>query len=55
MGLYHLERSLEIAESEFAELRVELERILNQRLPETERALMRAGAPWVEGQPIPEH
>jgi photosystem II stability/assembly factor-like uncharacterized protein len=49
-----LARSLEIAQNQFAELKLELERILNQQLPAMEKALQEAGAPWVEGQPIPE-
>jgi photosystem II stability/assembly factor-like uncharacterized protein len=49
------ERSLEIAYSEFAGLKDALENILNQQLPEMEKALREAGAPWVEGQPIPEY
>jgi hypothetical protein len=51
----NLERSLEVAETEFEELRVALDRILNEQLPVIEKALMRAGAPWVGGQPIPEN
>ncbi|MEJ2493561.1 MAG: glycosyl hydrolase, partial [Ignavibacteriaceae bacterium] len=47
-------QSLEIAESEFLELKKELDVILNVKLPAFEKALMEAGAPWVAGQPIPE-
>jgi len=49
-----LERSLAIAKSQFAELKLQLDEILNVRLPAMEKALREAGAPWVEGQPIPE-
>jgi len=47
-------QSLEIAGSEFVELKKELDVILNLKLPSVEKALMDAGAPWVVGQPIPE-
>jgi len=46
-------RSLEIAESEFAEVRAELERLVEQRIPALEQALDDAGAPWTPGAPIP--
>jgi photosystem II stability/assembly factor-like uncharacterized protein len=48
-----LKRSLEIAGSQFAELKKELDNILNVKLPALEKALIDAGAPWVAGQPIP--
>jgi photosystem II stability/assembly factor-like uncharacterized protein len=51
----NLQRSLEIADRQFAEVRRTLDRILEQQLPDMERALSEAGAPWVEGQPIPEY
>jgi photosystem II stability/assembly factor-like uncharacterized protein len=51
----NIERSLEIAYSEFAGVKSTLENILDRQLPEMEKALREAGAPWVEGQPIPEH
>ncbi|NKI33863.1 glycosyl hydrolase [Wenzhouxiangella sp. XN79A] len=47
-------RSLEIAESEFAEVRAELERLVEQRIPALEQALEDAGAPWTPGAPIPD-
>ncbi|UCG53797.1 MAG: glycosyl hydrolase [Candidatus Latescibacterota bacterium] len=50
----NIKRSLEIAYSEFAELKAALERIIDQQFPQMEKALRQAGAPWVEGQPIPE-
>ena len=49
------ERSLEIAAKQFRELKIELENILNEQLPALERKLKDAGAPWIEGQPIPEY
>jgi len=48
-------RSLEIADIQFREFRTTLEKILNEQLPKLEEALQDAGAPWVKGQPIPEH
>lgn len=48
------ERSLEIAGEQFNKLKAELEKILNVDIPKVEKALMEAGAPWIEGQPIPE-
>jgi photosystem II stability/assembly factor-like uncharacterized protein len=51
----NLERSLEIASSQFAEVQNKLDSILKQQLPDLERALGQAGAPWVEGQPIPKY
>jgi photosystem II stability/assembly factor-like uncharacterized protein len=50
----NIERSLEIAYSEFAGLKAALEKIIDQKFPEMEKALRQAGAPWIEGQPIPE-
>jgi hypothetical protein len=50
-----LERSLGIAQSQFAELKLELESILNKQIPAMEKALREAGAPWLEGQPIPKY
>jgi hypothetical protein len=47
-------RSLEIAKSQFADIREKLEHIRLNRIPELEKALQEAGAPWIEGQPIPE-
>ncbi len=47
-------RSLEIAQIQFRDLKAELERIRDKELPQLEKALQEAGAPWLEGQPIPE-
>jgi hypothetical protein len=49
----NLKGSLDIAYSEFEKLEAQLDRILNQLLPGMEKALREAGAPWIEGQPIP--
>ena len=48
------QESLEIAREQFGKIRSELEQISNQRIPELMQALEEAGAPWIEGQPIPE-
>ncbi|MEJ2721315.1 MAG: glycosyl hydrolase, partial [bacterium] len=49
----NIQKSFDIADAEFAELKTVLQNIVDRRLPEVERALNRAGAPWVEGQPLP--
>ncbi len=51
----NLKRNLEIAGSEFVQLKKELDEIINVKIPVVEKALMDAGAPWVVGQPIPEY
>jgi len=48
-------RSLGIAASEFLELKKELELLVNQQLPQIEKAMSDAGAPWIEGQEIPDY
>lgn len=48
-------RSLEIAVTEFQQLRKELDEIIDTKLPQLEKALSDAGAPWMEGQSIPEY
>jgi hypothetical protein len=48
-------RSLEIATAEFQQLRKELDEIIDTKLPHIEQALRDAGAPWMEGQSIPEY
>ncbi len=48
-------RSLEIAAAEFQVLKNDLEKIINTDLPKIEDALRAAGAPWIDGQPIPEY
>ncbi|MGI9542479.1 MAG: glycosyl hydrolase, partial [Cyclobacteriaceae bacterium] len=46
-------RSLEKGRTQFSAIKEKLQQILNQELPEMEKALIAAGAPWVEGQMIP--
>jgi hypothetical protein len=46
-------RSLEIAEEEFTAVRERLNALLEKRIPELERRLEEAGAPWTAGQPVP--
>lgn len=48
-------RSLEIAASEFGNVKTSLETILNERLPKLQKAMQDAGAPWIEGEPIPDY
>ncbi|MCB9056948.1 MAG: glycosyl hydrolase [Calditrichae bacterium] len=48
-------KNLKIAGEEFQVLKTKLENIINQRIPEIEKALKDSGAPWIEGQPIPEY
>jgi len=47
------ERSLEIAEQQFEDVRSELNRMVDQRIPALEDALFEAGAPWTQGSPVP--
>jgi photosystem II stability/assembly factor-like uncharacterized protein len=48
-------RNLEIAGTQFRDLKKSLDRIINDKLPGIEKALIDAGAPWIDGQPIPEY
>ena len=48
-------QSLEIAGEEFKQLKKDLDKIVNTKLPKMEKALRDAGAPWMEGQSIPEY
>ncbi|MDT8449432.1 MAG: hypothetical protein RQ847_04590, partial [Wenzhouxiangellaceae bacterium] len=48
------EMSLDIAEREFTDVRAELNRLVEQRIPALEKALHDAGAPWTPGAPVPE-
>ncbi|MFC2094364.1 glycosyl hydrolase [Bacteroidota bacterium] len=48
-------RNLEIAGTQFIELKNSLDIIMNEKLPGIEKALIDAGAPWINGQPIPEY
>ena len=47
------EMSLDIAERQFAEVRAELDQLVEERIPALEQALLDAGAPWMPGAPIP--
>ena len=47
-------RSLEIAVQEFGALKSRLDALVNTELPRLEKALRDAGAPWIEGQKIPD-
>jgi photosystem II stability/assembly factor-like uncharacterized protein len=49
-----LSESLDIARAEFADFKAALDDVLDRQMPEMERALAGAGAPWTEGQAIPE-
>jgi hypothetical protein len=48
-------RSLEIGGEQMNALKTELEKIIIEDIPKAEKALMEIGAPWIEGQPIPEY
>ena len=47
------ERSLEIAEKEFAGIKAALERIFNTELPTLRKAMDEAGVPWTPGRGVP--
>lgn len=49
-----MRKSLAIANEQFVGLRERLEDIRLVQVPAVEKALIDAGAPWMEGQPIPE-
>lgn len=46
-------RSLEIAQNMLKDIQRKLAQIVNQDIPNMEKALQNAGAPWVEGQAYP--
>ncbi len=46
-------RSLEIAENQFAVIRDELNRLVEEQIPALEAELLEAGAPWTTGGSIP--
>lgn len=48
-------QSLAIAKSEFEGLRSQVEKISEHKLPQVEKAMMEAGAPWIEGQVLPKN
>ena len=47
-------QSYEIALREFETFKMKLETIRSEKMPAIEQLLTDAGAPWIEGQPIPE-
>jgi hypothetical protein len=46
-------RSLELAKKEFEDIKPLVKEVVEERIPELERKLAEAGAPWIEGQEIP--
>jgi nitroreductase len=46
--------SLEIAIRMYRDIRDKIVGITDNRIPALEKQLMEAGAPWIEGQPLPE-
>ncbi|MBC8320966.1 MAG: glycosyl hydrolase [Bacteroidetes bacterium] len=48
-------KSLAIAQDEFKNVKKELENIINQEIPILEKQLIDVGAPWIEGQEIPDY
>ena len=48
------QQSMDIAEREFSDLRSQLNQIIEQDIPQLEARMTAAGAPWIEGQIIPE-
>ncbi len=46
-------RSLEIAKKQFLPIRNKIEDIVSNKIPELEKELRDAGAPWIEGQQLP--
>ena len=47
-------RSLEIVEKQFVQFKLKLDKILNTKMPQLEKALDKVDAPWVEGSKLPE-
>jgi len=47
-------RSLEIAQGKFKVLRAQLEDLRQNQIPKLEQKVIAAGAPWIEGQALPE-
>ncbi len=47
-------QNLQYAETAFDEFKPQLEAIRSERIPALEAMLTAAGAPWIEGQPLPE-
>ncbi len=48
-------KSLEIAQAELATIQEQLEKISEEKIPQLEKVLAAAGAPWIEGQALPKH
>ena len=48
-------KSFDIARKKFEELKVKLDNLIFTQMPDLEKRLIEAGAPWVEGQPIPKY
>ncbi|MFK5857498.1 MAG: glycosyl hydrolase [Bacteroidota bacterium] len=46
-------KNLEIAKSEYGNMVLELNKIINEEIPSLEKQLHDAGAPWIEGQAVP--
>ncbi|MCB0155884.1 MAG: glycosyl hydrolase, partial [Anaerolineae bacterium] len=46
-------RSLEIAKTELGTIKAQLKQAQEQEIPQLEKAMAEAGAPWIEGQPLP--
>ena len=46
--------SLQIAKAQFGEINKKIEKMSKEDIPALEEALMGAGAPWIEGQALPE-
>jgi hypothetical protein len=46
-------KSLEIANSQYQQVKAQLEDIRQNLLPQLEAQLTAAGAPWMRGQPLP--
>ena len=49
----HLE-NFRIAKEQFDAIQTELKVMVDEKIPSMEKALEAAGAPWIEGQPLPE-
>ncbi len=48
-------RSMEIAEQEYTEWRQTFDKVIAEVIPELEKSLIEAGAPWIEGQEVFPH
>ncbi|MFO7613203.1 MAG: hypothetical protein R6W71_01030 [Bacteroidales bacterium] len=46
-------QNLELARNAYRDVREKMMLISDQRIPSLEKALVEAGAPWIEGQPLP--